>query len=171
MRQRKTRQKARVAHTGKAFRSDSPAAKSFAVLARSRRTGENPVAVSRQKGTYFAVVRRHLPGQFRRVKGTWVPTKSDRLPRRKQLLTEYGYVTITVRGSKKAGELNHYNQAVAAFIRGKDHDPSGLQAFRGKRVSGHPYLTDPDLVFRLADAGLIKTDELGSDQVARGGKV
>jgi hypothetical protein len=59
---------------------------------------------------------------------------------------------------------------VDRFILGKDHDPSALQSFKGKRISGHPYLTDPDKVFRLADAGLIKTEELGSDQVVRGGK-
>ncbi|HXY13172.1 MAG TPA: hypothetical protein VEI26_01585 [Terriglobales bacterium] len=56
------------------------------------------------------------------------------------------------------------------FIRGKDHDPSALEAFRGKRIAGHRYLTDPDAVFTLADAGIIKTEELGSDQVARGGR-
>jgi hypothetical protein len=153
-----------------AFRSDSPGAKSFAVLARSRRTGEDPVALSRQMGTYFAVVRRRLPGQFRKVKGKWFPTKSDRLPRRKRLLTEDGYITVTVLGSRKAAELNQYNQIVTRFVRGKDHDPSALLAFKGKRIAGRPYLTDPDKVFTLADAGLIRTDELGSDQVARGGR-
>ena len=149
---------------------DSPGAKAFAVLARCRRTGESPEAVSRQKGTYFAVVRRHLPKQFRKVQGKWVPSESDRLSRRKSLLTEDGYVTITVRGSKKATELNQYNQVVDRFIHGKDHDPSGLEYFTGKRISGHPYVTDPDKVFRLADAGLIRTEELGSDQVVRRGK-
>jgi hypothetical protein len=179
MRQRKSKPKTTRAAKAKsrrervtpnAFRSDSPGAKSFSVLARARRTGEDPVAVSRQMGTYFAVVRRHLPGQFRKVKGKWVPTKSDRLPRRKRVLTEDGYITVTVRGSKKAAELNQYNQIVTRFIRGKDHDPSALLAFKGKRIAGRLYLTDPDKVFRLADAGLIRTDELGSDQVARGGR-
>jgi len=74
-------------------------------------------------------------------------------------------------GSRKAGELNRFNQVVARLVDPKgDYDPSDLGFFKGKRIGGHPYLTDPDLVFRLADAGLIKTDELGSDQVARGGR-
>ena len=90
--------------------------------------------------------------------------------RRKQLLTKHGYVPITVRGSKKAAELNQYNQVVVRFIRGKDYDPSALEAFKNKRIAGHGYLTDPDQVFRLADAGIIRTEELGSDQVARGGR-
>src|SRR5215472_16203318 len=94
-------------------RFDSSPAKAFAVLARSRRTGESPEAVSRQLGTYFAVVRRHLRGQFQKVRGRWVPTKTDRLSRRKLLLTEDGYLPITVVGSKKAGELNRFNQVVA----------------------------------------------------------
>ena len=86
------------------------------------------------------------------------------------LLTEDGYIPITVIGSKKAGELNRFNQVVARLVGPKgDHDPSDLEYFEGKRIAGHPYLTDPDLVFRLADAGLIRTDELGSDQVTRGG--
>jgi hypothetical protein len=162
--------KATVGTRGKTFRSHSPGAKAFAVLARCRRTGESPEAVSRQKGTYFSVVRRRLPSQFRKVRGKWVPSKSDRLSRRKALLAENGYIMITVRGSKKAAELDRYNQIVDHLIHGKDHDPSALEAFKDKRISGHPYLTDPDKVFRLADAGLIKTEELGSDQVARGGK-
>jgi hypothetical protein len=157
-------------NTGNTFRPDSPGAKAFSVLARCRRTGESPESISRQKGTYFSVVRRRLPGQFRKVRGKWVPSKSDRLFRRKALLTADGYVMIRVRGSKKADELNRYNQIVDRFIHGKDHDPSALESFEKKRISGHPYLTDPDKVFRLGDAGLIKTEELGSDQVARGGK-
>jgi hypothetical protein len=179
MRQRKSNSKKKASAkarrgaspaTGRVVRPDSSAAKAFTVLARSRRTGESPEAISRQLGTYFGVVRRHLPGQFHKVRGKWVPTKSDRLARRKQLLTEQGYITITVRGSKQAAELNQYNQVVNHFVRGKDHDPSALVAFKDKRITGHSYLTDPDKVFRLADAGLIRTDELGSDQVARGGR-
>ena len=166
----KTRPRRERVKQPNAFRSDSPGAKAFAVLARARRRGEDPAALSRQMGTYFAVVRRRLPGQFRKVKGKWFPTKSDRLARRKRFLTEDGYITVTVRGSKKAAELNQYNQTVTRFIRDKDHDPSALLAFKGKRIAGRPYLTDPDKVFRLADAGLIRTDELGSDQVARGGR-
>lgn len=141
------------------------------MLARCRRTGESPEAVSRQMGTYFAVVRRHLPGQFRKIRGKWVPTKADRLARRKLLLTESGYIPITVVGSKKAGELNRFNQVVARFVDpGGEHDPSDLESFKGKRIAGHAYLTDPDLVFRLANTGLIRTEELGSDQIARGGR-
>ncbi|HZR63960.1 MAG TPA: hypothetical protein VFA85_02375 [Terriglobales bacterium] len=169
-RSEKTRHKSPPARSSNSFRQDSTGAKAFAVLARSRRTGESPEAVSRQFGTYFAVVRRHLPGHFRKVRGRWVPTKSDRSPRGKQLLTEDGYERIVVRGSKKAAELNRYNQVVARFIRGKDKDPSALAEFERKRIAGHRYLTDPDKVFRLADAGIIKTDELGSDQVSRGGR-
>jgi hypothetical protein len=117
------------------------------------------------------VVRRHLPNEFRKVRGKWIPSKADRLSRRKLLLTEDGYVPITVIGSKKAGELNQFNQVVARLVDpAGNYDPSGLDFFKGKRIAGHPYLTDPDLVFRLADAGLIKTEELGSDQVARGGR-
>ena len=152
-------------------RFDSSPAKAFTVLARSRRTGESPEAVSRQLGTYFAVVRRHLRDQFRKVRGRWVPSKVDRLLRRKLLLAEDGYIPITVVGSKKAGELNRFNQVVARLVdpRG-EHDPSDLESFKGKRIAGHAYLTDPDLVFRLANAGVIRTEELGSDQVARGGR-
>ena len=104
------------------------------------------------------------------MRGKWVPSKADHLSRRKRLLTEDGYITITVRGSKKAAELNQFNVAVDRFIRGEDHDPSALESFKGKRIAGLRYLTDPDKVFRLADAGIIRTEELGSDQVARGGR-
>ena len=149
----------------------SSPAKAFTVLARARRTGESPEAVSRQLGTYFAVVRRHLPNEFRKVRGKWIPSKADRLSRRKLLLTEDGYIPITVIGSKKAGELNQFNQVVARLVDPKgDYDPSNLEFFKGKRIAGHPYLTDPDLIFRLGDAGLLKTEELGSDQLARGGR-
>ncbi len=151
--------------------SDSSAAKAFAVLARMRRTGESLQATCRALHTYPKVVRRYLPHEFHKVRGKWVPSKSDRLPRRKLLLTEDGYVSITVIGSRKAGELNRFNLVVSRLVDPKgDHDPSDLEFFKGKRIAGHPYLTDPDLIFRLADAGLIRTEELGSDQVARGGR-
>jgi len=149
-------------------RSDSPGSKAFAVLARMRRTGESLEAASRERNTYPRVVLRHLQGEFRKIHGRWVPSKSDRQPRRKLLLTEDGYLRVTVLGSKKAAELNQFNQIVARLVEGKG-DPSELEFFTGRRIAGHPYLTDIGAILRLADAGVIRVEELGSDQVVRGG--
>jgi hypothetical protein len=172
---------------------DFSSSKSFAVLARMRRTGESIDVASRDKHTYPAHVLRHLqnaarrehqPNPFRKVKGEWIASPSDKLSRQRSLLTEDGYVSIIVKGSKKSSELSRYNTIVEHLVNPeKLAKRSGLskeevfgqalddfKEFSDKRIAGKPYLTDPDLVFRLADFGIIKTEELGSDQVARGGR-
>jgi len=158
-----------------------------------RRTGESLEVASRAKHTYPAHVLRHLqnaarrehqPNPLHKIKGEWIASLSDKLSRRRSLLTEDGYVSIVVKGSTKSSELSRYNTIVehllnpdkAAKRLGLSKEEvfgqalDDLKDFKGKRIAGKPYLTDPDLVFRLADFGIIKTEELGSDQVARGGR-
>lgn len=175
-------------------RFDLSSSKAFAVLARMRRTGESLEVASRAKHTYPAHVlhhlqnaarREHQPNPFRKIKGEWIPSSpSDKISRKRSLLTENGYISIVVKGSTKSSELSRYNTIVEHLVNpekavkrlglskeevfGQALDD--LKEFRGKRIAGKPYLTNPNLVFRLADFGVIKTEELGSDQIARGGR-
>jgi hypothetical protein len=167
--------------------------KAFAVLARMRRTGESLEVASRSKHTYPAYVlehlkkaarREHQPNPLRTISGEWVASSSDKLLRHRELLTEDGYISIIVKGSKTSSELSRYNAIVEQLVNPEKYakrlglskdDVFGqalddLKDFKGKRIGGKPYLTDPEQVFRLADFDVIKTEELGSDQVSRGGR-
>ncbi len=75
-----------------------------------------------------------------------------------------GYVPVSVRSSKQAHLASEHLIAVGKFI---GQIPSGqagttelLKPFIGKSVGGVGLLTDPDRLYELAEAGLIKLDAL-----------
>jgi hypothetical protein len=167
--------------------------KAFSVLARMRSHGESLNVAAREKGTYAAWVLKHLrnaakregqPNPLRKVGGEWIATPFDWLSRRRKHLTDKGYIDIVVKGSKKSSELSRYNLVLTYLVTptrfakrlGLTPDQvfqdalHELKGFENQRITGHKYLTNPDEIFRLADAGIITDEELGSDQVQRGGR-
>jgi hypothetical protein len=86
----------------------------------------------------------------------------DRLTREMWLYTPEGRVPLEVRDSRSASRIGRYMAAVAAFLKTGDEGP--LQAFRRKVVVvgrvGHPFLTDPLVLERLAAAGEVSLETL-----------
>ena len=83
-----------------------------------------------------------------------------------------GYVPVVVHSSKQAQLASRHLIAVGRFVgqipSRRAGDAELLKNFVGKRVGGVEFLTDPDRLRELADAGLVKLDALYRDN--RGGR-
>jgi hypothetical protein len=69
-----------------------------------------------------------------------------------------GYRPVVVRSSKQAHLAAEHLVAVGRFLR--TGDTEWLKPFAGRRVGGVELLTDPDRLYELADADLVKLDAL-----------
>jgi hypothetical protein len=69
-----------------------------------------------------------------------------------------GYVPVSVRSPKQAHLASKHLIAVGRFLRTGDNEL--LKPFTGKSVGGVELLTDPDRLRELADAGLVRLDNL-----------
>ena len=132
-------------------------------LARVRR-GESLSQAARAEHVKLATIKKYLGGQFHQdAPGKrWKPTKSDRLTARMNVLTPLGPMAVPVRGSRERTRLARYNIALAKWRRGEPGADAELAAFEGKRVGGHPLITDVKLLATLEDASVIDFDELYS---------
>jgi hypothetical protein len=125
------------------------------VLARMRRTGESLTAASREEHIDPRTVRKYLKTELR---GRGEPTKVDRRNRNMLMPTALGNAPVRIRGSKKASELGKYMSAVGRYLR--TGDVEALAGFEGKSMGGHAFITNPDLLSSLAQAGALTLDEI-----------
>ncbi len=85
----------------------------------------------------------------------WVVTGPDKRSRRMLLYSRGGAITITV-NLDNAEQIGAYMASVRAFL--GSNDPSYLDFFDGQSVADvtgkkHPFETDPNALYRLADTG------------------
>jgi hypothetical protein len=133
--------------------------RALAVLARMRSRGESLSQAARFERTTVKSVRRFIGKQLRRSDtGRYVATSGDTLRRDLNVLGFDGYQPAVVRSSKQAHIAADHLIAVGRFLR--TGDTEWLKPFVGKRVGGVELLTDPDRLYELADADLVRLDSL-----------
>jgi hypothetical protein len=122
-------------------------------LTRAARVARTTRATVRKYG-HQAVIK--TPG------GRYAVTPSDRLTRHIWILTERGRVEIAVRGSRQAERIARHMAAVDRYLR--TGDAEALAEFQGQRVrsryEAHPFLTDTQVLDRLAHAGEVSFERL-----------
>lgn len=146
---------------GKPKRFQSPARqRALAVLARMRNRGESLSEAARNEHTTVRTVRRHVGSALTRDSRTrhFAAKSGDTFRRDLSVLAWDGYLPVSVRSSKQAHFVSEHLSAVNRFLRTGESE--GLKPFVGKRVGGIELLTDLDRLYELADAGLVKLDNL-----------
>lgn len=133
--------------------------RALAVLARMRSRGESLSEAARHERTTPKTVRKIIGKQLRRSgSGRYLATRGDTLRRDLSVLGFDGYQPVVVRSSKQAHIAADHLIAVGRFLR--TGDTEWLKPFIGKRVGGVELLTDPDRLYELADADLVRLDSL-----------
>lgn len=81
-------------------------------LLKEARRPERTVSLShlaRTSGTSVRTARRYLgPNVFRKRKGRWVPSRTDRIPRRLRIIENCQLVIVEVNDSEEAGKVGRY---------------------------------------------------------------
>lgn len=107
-------------------------------------------------------MQRYAKQGIRRREGHYVPTPTDQMRRPMRVLTDQGTVVVDIRSSRVASKVARYFGAVHHFL--ITGDRKRLRPFEGKaiRADGHrfPFLTDPDLIERLALVGQVQFEDL-----------
>jgi hypothetical protein len=118
-------------------------------------------AAARAKTTPQTIQKYSRPA-IRRREGLYEALPADQLPRLMRVLIEQGVTVVEIRGSRLATRLSHYWHAVDHYLRSGDRRL--LRPFEGKRfrVSGHlfEFITDPELLVRLGEAGEVRFEDL-----------
>jgi hypothetical protein len=129
-----------------------------------RRKGLALRTAARDEGTDPRTVLRYVGSALRQrgYRERYRPTAYDRLLRTLNVLTPSGTVAVTVRASGTASRIAEYMNAVRTYV--NKGELSALARFSGKsfRASGASYtfVTDPDTLERLADAGVMAIEQL-----------
>jgi hypothetical protein len=133
--------------------------KSLRVLREVRR-GTSLTAASKQYGISPATVRRCLPSEFRKPRGSrgYVASKADHLVRVLLIVDDRGMVPIRVRGSREATRLGKYLVAVHKAV--TNEDPKALADWHGKRIGGRKLITSLRKLMPLAESGSLSFEEL-----------
>jgi hypothetical protein len=139
--------------------------RALAALALMRRKRVSRGAAAKAEGTTPATMLRYVGSALRRdgPRGRYRASKFDRIPRTIEIPTRTGPQVTTVRDSRVASQIGEYLNAVKSYAR-RGGDRTALRRFEGRtfRVSGvvYPFLTDPGLLDRLADAGMLEIESL-----------
>lgn len=159
---------ARAAGTVEAIRHLKPAeqaarARALEAVQLMRREGFSLSRAAKHAGTTANAVRRHAGRALEQTgSGRYRAKPYDRLLRQMHFLTDHGLVVLPVRDSRSAAKIARYMRAVDAYLRTGDDRP--LRRFRGKGVwvekRFRPFITDLDLLDRLALAGEVSFEEL-----------
>jgi len=79
-----------------------------------------------------------------------------------RFLSPQGIIAIDVRGSESASRVGEYFNAVHVFL--NTGDATKLKRFRGKYLQSggkrHAFITDLDLLERLAHAGEVRFEDI-----------
>ena len=131
-------------------------------LNRMRREGRSITRAAREAGTTARTVRKYVGRALTERGGRLVAKPSDGLVRRMRFLSARGRTDLTVRSSRTASRIADYWAAVDHYL--KTGDPRWLRPFRGKSIRaeklGHPFITDPKTLSRLATAGEVAFEDL-----------
>ncbi len=113
-------------------------------------------------GTTPRTVRKYARQALRKRHGTYQVIPIDELRRPMRVLTPGGLVVLDIRSSKSASRLARYWHAVDTYLR--TGDQRLLVPFVGQRFRAEgqlvAFLTDPHLLDRLANAGLVTFEDL-----------
>jgi hypothetical protein len=133
--------------------------KSLRVLREVRR-GMSLTAASKQYEIRPATVRRCLPSEFRKPRGSrnYVASITDQLVRVLKRIDERGMVPVKVRGSREATRLGKYLAAVYKAI--TNEDASALAEWHGKRIAGHTLITSLRKLMPLAESGSLSFEDI-----------
>lgn len=139
--------------------------RALAALALKRRTPKLPLsAAAKEMGTTLAAMRRYVGSELRQKcpGGRCTVTASDRIPRTLNFLTEQGPVAVTVRNSRLASQIAEHANAVKVHRNTGDTSPLALFRSKSFRAGNETYrfITDPELLDRLADAGVLEIEGL-----------
>lgn len=129
----------------------------FAAINRVRR-GESKTlsAAARAERTTVRSIRKNLPaalmqgGPGRRIR----VKAGDPYSTLVGIMTDSGPLDANARGSRQR-ELAGRHRSVWMKVLGNKLPPSALEQFRGARVGGHELISDPDLLFMLANTGVL----------------
>jgi hypothetical protein len=107
-------------------------------------------------------IQKYARKAIRRREGTYYARPTDQMPRPMRVLTEQGVTVADVRSSRVASRLSKYWGAVDHYLRTGDR--TRLRPYEGRRLraGGHlfKFITDPDLLARLAEAGEVRFEDL-----------
>lgn len=107
-------------------------------------------------------IQKYAKQAVRRREGSYHALPADQIRRPMRVLTAQGVTVADVRSSRVASRLAHYWNAVDHYLRTGDR--RRLRPFEGKRLraGGHlfEFITDPDLLARLAEAGEVRFEDL-----------
>lgn len=160
----KRRARARTARSEIPARPESQLARERALEALSwmRSHGLSLAHAAREAHTTPRTVRKYAGHVLLTQHRRFAARPFDRLARRLRFLTPRGITEVTVRNSRTASRIAAYWSAVDHYL--KTGDASRLRPFRGKSVRfeklGHPFVTDPRTLSRLANAGETAFEDL-----------
>lgn len=105
------------------------------------------------------IVLQHARGGLRRtITGNYYAKPVDEISRSMKFLTEQGIVSVEVTNSKDATIISKYLTATKSYLStGKE---SFLAPFKGKRLGPHRFVTNPDILDELAEAGELEFDTI-----------
>jgi hypothetical protein len=130
---------------------------------RMRREGLSLTAAARRALTTPETVRHYAPRALKRTPaGRYAATAYDRYARSLNVLTAQGKIAVTVTDSRTASRIAEYWVAVDRFLKTGETDrlrPFRRQSFRAGKV-GYPFLTHPQTLIRLGNAGEVAFEEL-----------
>lgn len=128
------------------------------------RHGESLSRASKEVGISPDTVRRYAGSAFvQDDRGRWISKAADRLYRRMRWLDAQGITTVEPANSKEASKLSAYWKAVEHYL--TTGDERALGKFRRMRLRTRQkislgFITDPDLLDRLGNAGELTFEDL-----------
>ncbi len=139
--------------------------RALAAVARMRREKLSLSAAAKAEGTHIRTVRRYAGTALERPgrRGLFRAKASDRLSRSLNFPTPLGQQVVVVRSSSTASAIGEYLNAVRKYLNTGDTLP--LMPFRNKSFRSadgvrHEFTTDPGLLNRLGDAGILEIEGL-----------
>lgn len=163
-RQSRKRSKKTQAKARKAEPTVQARGRMFEAIRLMRREGLPLTRAAKKAGTTPSTVRKYAGSALQRdARGRYVVTPSDRLTREMRFYARDGMIEIKFRSSRAATLIAEHAAAVDRFLRTGRTD--ALEPFVGKSVRAtdgavHPFVTDPAVLERLANAGLISFERL-----------
>lgn len=136
----------------------------LAALALMRRTELSLREAANRFGIDSRTVLRYVGSALERVgeRGEYRATAYDHLSRTLHFITPEGVIPLTIRDSRLASRIAEHMNAVRTFTHRGDLSP--LNAFKGEFFEAdgvtYTFVTDPAILSRLADAGVISIEGL-----------
>ena len=144
-------------HRNRKQRQEDARQRGFAAINRVRRGQSKTLsAAAWNEGTTVRSIRQYLPAALIQGRpGGRIRVKAgDPYSAWVQITTNAGPLDATARGSRQR-ELAGRHRSVVNRVLGKKLPPSALEQFRGARVGGYELISDPDLLFTLANRGVL----------------